>query len=332
MPRRVKFIIILSLVLSLFLAACSTPTTQTEQKTTAPTDATTPTPTPEPGRLIYVSTAAAESDPNVPVLTQFAADNGLQFDQTATFESASLGSTAKIVVLSSEPADFAATLDANPAVQFILLVPTSLSGKANLSVIAGKPEDEYFMAGYLATLIAYDWRSAGLVVNDSPLGAGAADAFVNGGEYVCGKCNPSYPPMIDQPQVASLPANASAGDWLTQANALLMNGVNAFYLDPAGVTPDLVASMVNSKTVIVSTVAPFAGAEDWWAATITTDASVALGEVLTKAFNGEGGQQITLPVTLTHVNANIVSPARQDLFNQTAQLLAEGKLAALSIP
>jgi len=234
--------------------------------------------------------------------------------------------------MNAEPADLSSILDANPSVQFILLGPTSISGKPNLSTLASNPADVYFMAGYLTTLIAYDWRSAALLVGEASSGNGAADAFLNGGRYVCGKCNPSYPPLVDLPQVASLPASSSSADWLAQANALLANGVNAIYLDPAAASPEVVASMVNTQTVIIGTGAPVAGSDGWWGASITSDASAVLGDVLARALNGEGGRQVTVPITLTNIDANRVSPARQDLFNQTAQLLAEGKLGASSIP
>ena len=332
MSRRNRLFIFLPLFLTLLLSACSNPSSTPPQDTSTPTTEVSPTPTAEPERLVYVSASPADSDANVPILTQFAAENALQFEQEAAFDGASLGSTARIVVLTAEPADLSAVLDANPAVQFILLGSSAISGKSTLSVVSAKAEDVYFMAGYLTTLIAYDWRSAGLVVSDSPLGDGAADAFTNGGEYVCGKCNPSYPPMVNLPALATLPAASAPGDWLAQANTLLVDGINAFFLDPQAVVPDVAAALVNSQTVIISTADPLAGTEAWWGATIATDSSAALGEVLTKALNGEGGQQIGVPITLTNVNANLVSPARQDLFNQTAQLLAEGKLAALSIP
>lgn len=288
-------------------------------------------PTAEPERLVYVSTLPADTDLNSPLLSQFAGENGLQFVQVASLGGPPL-STARIVVFSEAPADLPAVLDANPEAQFILLSGTDITGKSNLSVVAAKPEDVYFMAGYLATLIANDWRSAGLVTSDTTLGAGAADAFDNGGKYVCGKCNPSFPPLVDLPQVTALPNSAASAEWLTAANVMLSMGVNAFFMDPAAATPEVVAQITASPITLIGTTPPPTGAEALWGATITNDNSAALKEVLTKAFNGEGGQQISVPVTLTNVNATLVSPARQDLFNQTAELLATGKLAPLSIP
>jgi len=331
MRPQLKTLIILVLVFGILLTACTNPSPTPGLDTATPTSAATPVPTAEPERLVYVSTLPTDADLNVPLLTQFAAEDGLQFVQVASLGAPPL-STARIVVLSEAPDDLPAMLDANPEIQFILLAGTDLTGKPNLSVVSAKAEDVYFMAGYLTTLIAYDWRSAGLVTGDTPLGDEAANAFFNGGKYICGKCNPSYPPLVNLPQVTSLPKSATSTEWLTAANAMLSMGVNAFFLDPAAATPEVVAQISASQITLIGTTPPPAGAEALWGATITSDNSVALKEVLAKAFIGEGGQEITVPITLTQVNETLVSPARQDLFNQTAELLSTGKLAPLNIP
>ena len=329
MRPQLKPLIILVLIFSILLTACSNPSPTPIVDTATPTSAATPVPTAEPESLVYVTTLPV--DDTLTLLQQFAGENGIQFEQVASLGEASL-STARIVVLSEAPADLAAVLDVNPEIQFILLAGTDLTGKPNLSVVAAKAEDVYFMAGYLTTLIANDWRSAGLVTGDTPLGDSAANAFFNGGKYICGKCNPSFPPLVDLPQVTALPKSAPSAEWLTAANEMLAMGVKAFFLDPEAATSEVVAQISLSQIILIGTTPPRAGAEALWGATITSDDSAALKEVLTTAFEGEGGQQIVVPVTLTNVNSTLVSPARQDLFNQTAELLATGKLAPLSIP
>ncbi|MRR30198.1 hypothetical protein EG834_07725, partial [bacterium] len=142
MRPHLKPLIILVLTFSILLTACSNPSPTPEVDIATPTSAATPAPTAEPERLVYVSTLPADADLNVPLLTQFASENGLQFVQVASLGAPPL-STARIVVFSEAPADLPAVLDANPEVQFILLTGTELTGKTNLSVVAAKPEDVY---------------------------------------------------------------------------------------------------------------------------------------------------------------------------------------------
>jgi basic membrane lipoprotein Med (substrate-binding protein (PBP1-ABC) superfamily) len=331
-PQRRIFL--LTLLTWLLLAGCG-PAVQspTGQPTVTPLPATTEAPTPVPAALIYVSSETSASDPDTSVLGGFANDHGLQLKTVTALEDASFAADPKIVVLQSAPEDLGKILDAHPAVQFVLLGSSELTGKANLSTVSARQEDLYFMAGYLSTLIADDWRSAGLVVSDGPLGASAAEAFYNGGKYVCGKCNPSYPPVVDLPQVRSLAANAAPADWLAAANEMLQSGVRVMFVDTPAAAPEVINAVTSMGAYLVGFTPPVAGdGVSNWAATVTSDASGALQQVLENALKGQGGQAVTVQVTLAEVNPEFVSPGRQDLFNQVASLVAAGEIGTLSIP
>lgn len=328
--KRIKALTLL-LLLIFTLSACKNPTAEPQSTATQPEATALPaTPTAEPARLVYVSAAA---DANVSsILSEFTSANGLKFDTAASLEAAALTGQEKIVVLQETPANLDALLSGAPQTQFILLSTADANGKANLSVVAAKPEDVAFMAGYLSTIIAYDWRSAALLTTDGPLGAGEADAFWNGGKYVCGKCNPVYPPMVDLPQIGSLASGGDAAAWLTAANQLIPNGVNTVYLDAAAAVPDVIAAFSASGATVVSTIQPPVDSSAFWGATISMDFSQGLKDALAQALAGTGGQTYAATILLTNVNAELVSPAKQDLFNQTAALVAAGKLGTLSIP
>ena len=333
MTRRIRFFFPVLLALMLLLAACGIATpVPTQSPTAIPTPAVTSTSTAVPARLVYVTSMPADSDPNAALISDFTAANDLQYIPSTALDASLLTNAVKIVVLQTAPADLGTILNANPNVQFVLLSSTDLASSPNLSIITSPQEDLYFMAGYLATLTAYDWRSAGLLLSDSSLGAGATDAFVNGGKYMCGKCNPSYPPLVDLPQVASLPASSSSADWLAAVNGMLPYGVNVMYVDPSAATPEVLSALSNAGVTLVGLTPPPSGVESNWGGSLTSDASGALQQVLEDAIQGKGGQTLNVPVTLSHVNPALISPARQDLFNQTAAMLAAGQIGALSIP
>lgn len=333
MPVKRFHLISLLLVLIFLLAACKNPTAGPEPTATvSPATSIPATPTAELQRLVYISSAPAEGDATSGILSDFAAANNLKFETAATVEAAALTGSEKIVVLQTAPDNLDALLAGAPQTQFILLAAGDPSGKANLSVVTAKPEDVAFMAGYLSTIIAYDWRSAALLTTDGPLGAGEADAFWNGGKYVCGKCNPVYPPMVDLPQISALPSNSDTASWLAAANQLIPNGVNVVYLDEVAAIPDVLTAFSSSNTAVISTIQPPADSSAYWAATIGMDVSQGLKDALSQALAGQGGQTYAATIQLTNVNSDLVSPARQDLFKQTATLVEEGKLGTLSIP
>src|SRR5659263_429265 len=84
MRPQLKTLIILVLVFGILLTACTNPSPTPGLDTATPTSAATPVPTAEPERLVYVSTLPTDADLNVPLLTQFAAEDGLQFVQVAS--------------------------------------------------------------------------------------------------------------------------------------------------------------------------------------------------------------------------------------------------------
>lgn len=321
------------LAIALLLAACGKATpASTQPPTENPTPAATATSTVVPGRIVYVTSSPADSDTYAALISDFAAASSLQYVPSTVLDASVLTPETRIVVLQSAPADLGATLDANPNVQFVLLGSSELTGKANLSTVSARQEDLYFMAGYLSTLIANDWRSAGLLVNDGSLGGNTEEAFLNGGRYVCGKCNPSYPPMVELPQVMALAGSASSADWLTAANAMLVNGVRVMFVDTPAATTEVINAVSSMGANLVGFTPPAAGGGSNWAATVTSDASGTLKQVLENALKGQGGQAVTVQVALADVNAQLVTPARQDLFNQVASMVAAGEIGTLSVP
>jgi hypothetical protein len=80
---------------------------------------------------------------------------------------------------------------------------------SNLSVITTQAQDLAFMGGYLTTLIAEDWRSSGLIPNDTGLGLDYKDAFENGARYLCGLCVPYWAPLLYFPVVVEATASGT---------------------------------------------------------------------------------------------------------------------------
>lgn len=326
-------ILLLLLILVLTLSSCKSPTAGPQPAETLTALTAVPvTPTVESSRLVYVTTAPTEGDANAAILSAFAAANSLKFETFASIEAAALTGTEKIVVLQQAAENQEALLSGAPQTQFISLSGGDADGKSNLSVVTAKPEDVAFMAGYLSTLIAYDWRSAALLTTDGPLGAGEADAFWNGGKFVCGKCNPVYPPMVDLPQIINLASGSDAASWLAAANQILPNWAEAVYLDAEAATPEVLDVFAAAEVTVLSTIQPPADSSAYWGATISANSSEVLQTALENALAGQGGQTYSASIVLTNVNPDLVSPAKQDLFNQTAALVAAGKIGTLSIP
>jgi basic membrane lipoprotein Med (substrate-binding protein (PBP1-ABC) superfamily) len=100
----------------------------------------------------------------------------------------------KIAVVFGDANSFKDTTSANPQTQFLFIGSTAEGTAGNISLVVNRPQDLAFMAGYLASITAEDWRSGGLLAGGALPIDQEADAFINGGKLVCGNCSPIYPP------------------------------------------------------------------------------------------------------------------------------------------
>lgn len=333
-------IVLISLLVAALLSACGagnrTPAaTSTPEATPIP-----PTPTASPAEIIWVSAQTSGNDALTKTITDFASANSLQYRTLTTLTPTDITSGTKIVVLQAVPDNFSSLATGATSTQFILLGSSTSADLANVSTIQAKPEDEAFMAGYLTMLIAQDWRVGALVTSDGPLGSAYADDFANGSKYVCGKCNAFYAPLVAFPAVTSEASSSPASTWSGDASAMAVDMLSAAFLDPAAANTDVVTALnnqtLNATTTgesiyLISTDAAPQDGSISWTALLTADYASSLKTLLPQVLAGQGKQNVSAQVGLTDVNQDVVSPAKQALFAQTAADLASGNLLPTTV-
>lgn len=325
------FVLIISLLLA---AGCSgdrnSAVTSTPEETAIPATATPGNP-----EILWVGSQDEVNSSAIAVINDFATTNSLEYHALDSITPTDLNPNVKIVVLANEPTNLSELVSAASSTQFIILQKTSISAP-NLSTIQTRLEDEAFMAGYLTMLVADDWRAAGLLRSDSEIGASYEDAFTNGARYVCGKCNPYFAPIVEFPVVLSEPSGSAETVWANDAATLGQNWLSSVFIDPAAafasVANGLSAYPINyeSVTFIGTTDLP-AGSVLTWDALLTSDSSSSLKLLLPKVLSGEGGLTMSAQIGLTSINEEIITPAKQDLFNEVAAELAAGEIIPTSI-
>ena len=204
------------------LAGCKpAPVTQEPVVTTPPPVVeTSPTPEPAAQKLVLVDPQGSAAAEMVTLLTDFAASNSLEFQTVSALDPIPPTAETRIVVFLQVPTSLDELVSAAPQTQFIVIGDADPNGNANLSVIKSKAEDIAFMGGYLTTIIAWDWRSGGLIPTDTALGGSYRDAFENGGRYVCGQCTSTYAPFFYFPLIVEESTQAGAPGWTAQVAAL----------------------------------------------------------------------------------------------------------------
>jgi hypothetical protein len=336
--KRKGFIVFL--VLALLLAGCSnttpapaTPTLPAGATATVAVAATSipPTPTSVPGKVLLL--APTPDDPLAVILkthlATLAAASQLTSESHTTLQPADLTPEVRIVVLLAAPNNLNDLLSAAPKTQFVLLGSAGgTDPQPNLSVIRQDPDQLTFVAGYVATIISGDWRSAALLP-DSP--ATLQQAFVNGGGYWCGRCAPIHGPIVIFPLVSVLPKDSAPAAWADALTKLKTNILEALYFDPSISSPDLLKLLGEQTFVLVGGQSPTSDAlRQHWAATVSSDLLAPLDTLWPGLLAGTGGKSVAAAITLSDVNPDLLTPGKQLLVQQVITSLASGTLSALT--
>jgi len=151
-------------------------------------------------------------------------------------------------------------------------------------------------------------------------------AFINGGEYLCGLCNPYYAPLVLFPLSARVSGSAEQSVWQPEVDALLSKYVWTFYVSPASESPALWNLLAERGVTLVGAGSPPEGAGNLWAASVLLDMVTPLETLWPDVLAGQGGLSAETQVVLENVNTDTVTPGKQRLINETIQLLADGWL------
>lgn len=337
--HRVCWIFITILILlPVLAAACSGG--ETSLPTSVPTPITptavpvTPTPTTPPGKVILVANPDTPADwmqSGQALLTELAGTSGMVFETRQTLQAGEIGPDWKIVVLLSPLPNLPELLSVAPQVQFLVLSPVDLGAGANLSIIRMRPEFQAFLAGYVVTVIAADWRGGGLLPSDTQLGPLLMDAFANGGHYFCGTCNTYYAPFAKFPVSAFLPAGSGLPAWQSTADQLLQNVVYTMYVAPEISSRELLYYLGSKGLILVGSQTPPGEVLNLWAVTVRLDGIAPIRTLWADLVAGKGGKQVNSSLVLTDINPSLLTPARQRLVDETLQLLINGKIYPFTV-
>jgi hypothetical protein len=327
------------LLLLLFLAACTLP----GQSDTTPTPEATFTPdfspTPSTPLVILVMPAdlpAGEYDRNQTLVYDLARQNGMRFqvrNSLTVEELAFEGQALKIVVALAPDPGLAALTAAAPGVQFLAIGIPDLPTASNLSSVGagGLPIDQQaFLAGYIAGMLAPEWRVGILSQKDTPGGEAARYAFENGYHYFCGTClspdfvQPYYAGLY--PVIVRIPTDAPENQYTAYADLLLDNYVKAAFVYPEIATPDLLAYMAEYGVLLVGQEMPSEDLGANWIASIRPDLNSAILSIFPELVAGRGGQVFPTPLFLDDVNPDLLTEGKLPLVQAVLDGLQNGTI------
>ena len=285
-------------------------------------------------KVLLVTPAGADTQVQLDLhqaLDELVAQSGLEVKAQAGVSEEDLSSGVRMVVALPPDPGIAALAEKYSNIQFLAIGIPGLQATANLNLIGPqgyRQDQQAFLAGYIGAIVTPDWRAGLLVEPGSP----AIDAFRNGLRFFCGLCRPAFPPFIPNPQVAEITNPQDQASWQASIDLLVNQGVQTFYVTASVSSPELLTYIAESRSNLIGASMPTAGLSDSWVATVRPDPAAALRLLWPRLLEGQGGQQVDLPLQVSDVNPAKLGTARLRLVQQTLDDLIHDRINPNPVP
>lgn len=339
---RKKLIISLLLIVGLLSACTANPTSiPTVQPTGDSNGESQPTPVQPsptarlPGLVWLVIPPGGETTAASiqPWLEQKAAADKLILEVRTPAELNNPPENLQLVILSTADSQTTAWSSGYSNLRLIILNDDSTPPSPNVSVIRSSTAQQAFIAGFITTLVAPDFRSAAMFRQDDPLVNQMEDAFKNGGRYLCGRCTPVFTPIVFFPLTTTFSPNSDPQSWLGAFDALQQNRLETLYLsDAALLEPALLDHITRQNVAILSVLPAPEEYRNQWIATLQPDWLTALEKAWQNWQNGAEGSLWQAGTQISEVNPERLTEGKLDLVRKTLRELEEGWIYPLSVP
>lgn len=324
---------------SLIVAACTPASPAPTAAPALPTETATPEPTatltPLPRRVAFAaapgsSTALVQEAHRT--LSALADASGVVLDVRNEIQPGDVAEDWRVVILLGRPANFDELTASAPLVQFVLIDSAEIQPSANVSLILLKPERQAFLAGYVSTLIAPDYRAAALLPSDEPRGALLFESFHNGGGFYCGRCPGVYMPVLLFPIIYSLPVASDLTAWQAGVAELQQSYIYVMYVDPEIASPELLNYLTQLGLTLVGGETPPNEVRGNWAATVQQSPFDNLGRHWDGLLGGQGGFVEAAEISVVDINETYLTPGKQRLVEGVIEKLAGDLVLPISPP
>ena len=326
-------------MLGLFLGACSSikevpEVTPTEEVTSTSIVESTPTLfstyTPSPPRVILL--ISQETDMELlssleAMIDELATEAGYVLETRTTLSADEIDPSFRLVVGLPPDHGLEVLAESSKQVQFLGVGLPGLSPTSNLSVVGPmgfRPDQLGFLAGYIAAVITPDWRVGVIGRSDMSTGLAAMNGFMNGAGYFCGTCRPVYPPYIQYPIQVGLSQYEIESTWQSAVDILTQASVETVFVSSEIDNQQLLLALTESGMVLIGGNSPVDELQPNWVATLRPDPGRAVRDMWADLQKGQGGASVPVPILITDVNPDLLSPGKQRLVEAILLELMEG--------
>lgn len=192
------------------------------------------------------------------------------------------------------------------------------------------PADRLFIAGYLSALISNDWRVGGLFPSRNYQNTTAEKVFQNGVVYLCGRCAPTFGPIVKFPMSALLSNPEDNESTLQAYKEISTSKINTLYIPSSYLFDDLVILLKQSGVTIVSDANSGVEQSDWIDYAIVDN----LSDLILNAMSENGAQEefVITPVEFSvYTSVKELSPGKSNFINEMIQNLQAGFISPYQV-
>ena len=265
-------------------------------------------PTPTPTRRQGLRVASPQADPNLAaaaetLLRELSGNAELELVvRLEAFES-DITPNIRAAVFLVQPDNVGSIAAAAPNTQFVAIGDQEYNPPENVTIIRQRDDQAAFMAGYLASIMAPNYRTGALLSAENPA---FNQAFINGVYYFCGLCRAAVAPFSAYPQVSVLPADSGAFEWQNAFNEINIQKVNVLFVAPEAATPEVLAYLTGMDVALVGLQPPAEEGRPRWAATLSSDVLSPLRDIWEDVLAGRGGRVVNASISASDVQPVVI--------------------------
>ena len=287
-----------------------------------------------------VLVAPADSDPVIvadaeTVLRELAASSALEFEKREQVIANEITPDIKVMVFLNQPDNLGSLASGAPGTQFVAITDQDWNPGQNVTVIRRREDHTAFMAGYLAALLAPNFRVGALLPAENPA---FSQAFINGANYYCGLCASLLYPLNKYPFISTQPAASPAAAWQAGFDAINVNKINVLFVAKEAASPELLAYLATLDVAMIGNQTPPAEGKPKWVATIYSDGITPIREIWHDLLAGKGGKVLNAAIKISDnqyvtVGDGLVwlSQGKMDFAQKTMDLLQDNFINPLPV-
>jgi hypothetical protein len=282
--------------------------------------------------LLPADTPISVSQAYQDAIYDLARSAGYRFQVRNSLTPQQLAGEAGVEVVVAVPPDpgLAALAAAAPGAQFLSVGIPGVEAGGNISTIGGSSETEQiapFLAGYVAAMLAQDYRTGLVAEKDAPETPAIESAFENGRGFYCGLCQAIAPPYYEYPLLIEMPPGTTGNEAVAYGDVLVNYQTGAAYIAPSVADASLINDLASRGVLLIGETTPPERARENWVATIQPDWMSAIREAWPKLVAGEGGFSQPSPLSLTDINPELLTAGKLRLAQEILDRLARGEIA-----